>query len=49
MLPLEGAPRIDGLYVAPDGRMFGAGTYTGSEIYRIGADGALWATLKPPR
>jgi len=40
-LPLDGTPRIDGLYVAPDGRMYGAGTYTGSEVYRIDEDGSV--------
>ncbi|MGD8328525.1 MAG: hypothetical protein PVJ49_03760 [Acidobacteriota bacterium] len=40
-LPLDGAPRIDGLYVAPDGRVFGAGTYTGSEVYRIDEGGSV--------
>lgn len=38
---LDGTPRIDGLYVAPDGRIFGAGTYTGSEVYRIDEDGSV--------
>jgi len=41
---LDGAPRIDGLYVAADGRILGAGTYTGSDVYRIEEDGHI-ATL----
>jgi len=36
---LRGEPRIDGLYISDDGRVFGAGTYTGSEVYRIHSDG----------
>ena len=37
---LTGSPRIDGLFVAPDGRIFGAGTFQGSDVYLIHADGS---------
>ena len=36
---VPGAPRIDGIYIAPDGRMYGAGTFRGTEVYRIHDDG----------
>ncbi len=36
---LPGSPRIDGLFIANDGRMFGAGTYKGSDVYRVLEDG----------
>lgn len=40
-LALAGEPRIDGLHVAADGTVYGAGTYTGSEVFRIEADGGI--------
>jgi len=36
---LQSEPRIDGLFVARDGAIYGAGTFRGSEIYRIDAEG----------
>lgn len=37
---LTGSPRIDGIFVAPDGRIFGAGTFRGSDVYLIHPDGS---------
>ena len=37
---LTGSPRVDGIFVAPDGRIFGAGTYAGSDVYLIHPDGS---------
>ncbi len=37
---LPGSPRLDGIFVAPDGSIFGAGTYRGSDVYRIHEDGS---------
>jgi len=38
-LGLPGAPRVDGITISPSGEIFGAGTYTGSDVYRIHPDG----------
>ena len=37
---LAGSPALDGLFVAGDGRMFGAGTFRGRDVYLIHPDGS---------